>query len=139
MQVQENQSFLGLPSAPTEAVIALSIVLLAVEVVRKQGGEVTLSERLPWLIAFGFGLVHGLGFAGALAEIGLPQHEIPLALLFFNLGVELGQLLFVLVVALAGLALRRLPLAVGPRLAVAPTYAIGALASFWVFERIAGF
>ena len=75
------------PQAPTEAVISLSIVLLAVEVVRKYAGELTLSERYPWVVAFTFGLVHGLGFAGALSEIGVPPNEVPLALLMFNVGV----------------------------------------------------
>ena len=82
-----------MPAAPTEAVISLSIMLLAVEVVRKFAGEFTLSERYPWLVAFAFGLVHGLGFAGALSEIGVPQNDVPLALLMFNVGVETGQVL----------------------------------------------
>ena len=88
----------NLPSAPTEAVIALSIMLLAVEVVHKNQGQHTFSERFPWLIAFTFGLVHGLGFAGALSEIGIPQNEVPLSLLMFNVGVETGQVMFVIVV-----------------------------------------
>ena len=87
--------FVNLPSAPTEAVISLSIMLLAVEAVHKGEGKLTLAERFPWLIAFTFGLVHGLGFAGALSEIGIPQNEVPLALLMFNVGVETGQVLFV--------------------------------------------
>ena len=77
-----------LPAAPTEAIIALSIVFLATEIVHKHNGQKGLTERRPWLIAFGFGLFHGLGFAGALSEIGVPQHEVPLALLMFNIGVE---------------------------------------------------
>ena len=80
----------AVPSAPVEAAIALSIVFLAAEILRARQGRIGLTHRLPWLIAFGFGLLHGLGFAGALAEIGLPAGEIPLALLFFNLGVEVG-------------------------------------------------
>ena len=75
---------INIPQVPTEAVISLSIMFLAVEVVRKNAGELTLSERYPWLIAFTFGLVHGLGFAGALNEIGVPQNAIPLSLLMFN-------------------------------------------------------
>jgi hypothetical protein len=73
-----------MPAAPTEAIIALSIVFLATEIVHKRNGQAGLTERYPWLIAFGFGLFHGLGFAGALSEIGVPQHEVPLALFMFN-------------------------------------------------------
>ncbi|MCO1335623.1 HupE/UreJ family protein [Microbulbifer sp. OS29] len=91
---------LQLPSAPIEAVIALSILLAACEAVRQRRGATSLTIRHPWLAAFGFGLLHGLGFAGALAEIGLPQGAIPSALLAFNLGVEIGQLLFITVVGL---------------------------------------
>lgn len=86
-----------IPSAPTEAIISLSIVFLATEIIRKQSGESSLTERYPWSIAFIFGLFHGLGFAGALSAIGLPAHEIPLALLMFNLGVETGQILFIFI------------------------------------------
>ena len=86
---------LNVPGAPVEAVIALSILFLACEIVRTRGGEIGLTARYPWVVAFTFGLLHGLGFAGALAEVGLPETAIPLALLFFNVGVEVGQLLFV--------------------------------------------
>ena len=88
----------NIPGPPTEAVIALSILFLAVEIIRSREGRVTLTERAPWLVSLSFGLVHGLGFAGALSEVGLPQNDIPLALLMFNIGVETGQLLFVFVV-----------------------------------------
>jgi hypothetical protein len=81
----------GLAQAPVEALIALSIVFLAVEIVKQKPGEPRLSERLPWVIAFLFGLLHGFGFAGALREIGLPEGDVPVALLTFNLGVELGN------------------------------------------------
>ena len=87
--------FLGLPQRPVEAIIALSIVFLAVEIVKKKDGEPRLSERVPWVVAFLFGLLHGFGFAGALKEIGLPESDVPTALLTFNLGVEAGQLLIV--------------------------------------------
>ena len=83
------------PAAPTEAIIALSILFLASEIVHKRNGVIGMTERYPWVIAFIFGLFHGLGFAGALSEIGVPQHEVPLALLMFNVGVESGQLMFV--------------------------------------------
>jgi len=126
------------PTAPTEAVIALSIVFLAAEVVRKRQGEVVLTERYPWVVAFGFGLIHGLGFAGALSQIGIPQDEVPLALLMFNLGVETGQILFVTVVALGLAGIRRIPVT-PPRGAwrLAP-YAIGGLATFWTIQRLVG-
>ena len=87
--------YLHVPGPPVEAAIALSIVLVAVEIVNVSRGQESLAARIPWLIAFAFGLLHGLGFAGALSEVGLPGHAIPVALLFFNIGVELGQLLFI--------------------------------------------
>ena len=87
--------FVNVPGPPVEATIALSIVLVAVEIVNARRGKPSLTARLPWLVAFCFGLLHGFGFAGALAEVGLPQHAIAVALLFFNVGVEIGQLIFV--------------------------------------------
>lgn len=125
-----------LDRAPIEAAIALSIVLLAREIVVGERGVVHLTHRMPWLVAFVFGLLHGLGFAGALGEIGLPERAIPLALLFFNLGVEAGQLAFVC----ALLVLYRLAGGrVGerlPRARPAMGYALGALATLWFFERL---
>lgn len=127
------------PQAPVEAVIALSIVFVAAEIVHARRGVPGLTARAPWLVALTFGLLHGFGFAGALAEIGLPQGQIPLALLFFNLGVEAGQLLFVAAV-LAALALaRRVRIELPRRAELVPPYAIGSLAMFWVIERVAGF
>lgn len=129
--------FVNVPSRPVEAAIALSIVVLAMEVVRGWEGRQSLTHRQPWLVAFGFGLLHGLGFAGALADVGLPQAEIPVALLFFNVGVEFGQLLFV-VVALAGILLiRRIPAPLPAWAAFAPVYLIGTTGAYWVIERIA--
>jgi hypothetical protein len=128
-----------IPPMPTEAVISLSIVLLAVEVVRKNQGQLTMSERYPWFVAFIFGLVHGLGFAGALAEIGVPQNEIPLALLMFNLGVETGQVMFVVVVSLLLASLHRLHGHSALRVARATPYAIGGIAMFWTIQRIGQF
>lgn len=125
------------PSAPVEAAIALSIVFLAIEIVKGMRGEVSLTHKMPWLVAFGFGLLHGLGFAGALAELGLPPGEIPIALLFFNIGVEIGQLIFVGVILLAVWAWRRAGLPISRRLTQVPAYAIGALATFWFLERTA--
>jgi len=131
--------FVQVQSAPVEAVIALSIVFLASELARLHRGDVGLTARHPWLVAFSFGLLHGFGFAGALAEIGLPQTDIPLALFVFNLGVEAGQLLFVAGV-LALLWLGRRVVASPPRwLQGAPAYAIGSLTAFWVIERVLAF
>jgi hypothetical protein len=129
----------NIPPAPTEAVISLSIMLLAVEVVRKHAGEVTLSERYPWLIAFTFGLVHGLGFAGALAEIGVPQNEVPLALLMFNVGVETGQVMFVVAVSLLLAGLHKLHSQTALAAARAVPYAIGGVAAFWTIQRVGSF
>jgi hydrogenase/urease accessory protein HupE len=121
------------PSAPVEAIIALSIVFVASEILRSRRGERGLTERAPWLVAGSFGLLHGFGFAGALSQVGLPANDIPLALLWFNLGVEAGQLAFV-VVALGVIALlRRFRL---PEWApILPPYAIGSVAMYWVIQR----
>ncbi len=124
-----------LPAAPVEAMIALSIVLVCVEAVRLRRGETSLATDWPWLVAFAFGLLHGFGFAGALAELGLPKGDIPLALLFFNIGVEIGQLLFIAAILAATAALRRV-VTPPPRAPVAAAYAIGILASFWCLSRI---
>ena len=125
-----------IPPAPTEAVISLSIILLAVEAMRKYAGESTLSERYPWVVAFTFGLVHGLGFAGALSEIGVPQNEVPLALLMFNVGVETGQVMFVVAVSLLLAGLRRLHSHTALTVARLSPYAIGGVAAFWTIERV---
>ena len=127
------------PQAPTEAVISLSIVLLAVEVVRKYAGVLTLSERYPWMIAFTFGLVHGLGFAGALSEIGVPQNEVPLALLMFNVGVETGQVMFVVAVSLLLAGLHKLHSRTALAVGRAAPYAIGGIAAFWTIQRVGAF
>lgn len=124
-----------LPSRPVETMIALSIMLVAVEAVRRERGKTSISISWPWVVAFAFGLLHGFGFAGALVELGLPQGDIPLALLSFNIGVEIGQLLFIGLVVLAVTALQRM--IAMPRQAVTVcAYAIGILASFWTFERL---
>ena len=130
--------YASLPGPPVEAVIALSIVFLAVEILRIQEGKQTLTSKKPWLVAFVFGLLHGFGFAGALTDVGLPQTEIPLALAFFNIGVEIGQIVFVLVVLVVLWALRKLKLKKGNYQKLAP-YAIGSVAAFWVVERVVGF
>jgi hypothetical protein len=122
---------------PVEAVIAASIVFVAGEIAHEARGRPGLGARRPWLVAFVFGLLHGLGFAGALREVGLPQQSIPLALLFFNLGVELGQLLFLAcVLPLAALG-RRAALRWPVASAQLPAYAIGSVAAWWTLERVA--
>ena len=126
------------PGPPVEAVIALSIVFLASEILRNLRGEQTMTGKKPWIVAFTFGLLHGFGFAGALSDIGLPRTEIPLALAFFNIGVELGQIIFVVVMLLV-IYLISLKKNWSPVLKKVPAYAIGSLAAFWMIERIVGF
>ncbi|MGA8751356.1 MAG: HupE/UreJ family protein [Pseudolabrys sp.] len=139
--------FVHVPSRPVEATIALSIVLVAVEIVNARGGRPSLTARWPWIVAFTFGLLHGFGFAGALSEVGLPQHAIPLALLFFNIGVEFGQLAFVAFVMATAWLLPRALVYLAPvsrsltraRLDAAAAYAIGTVAAYWLIERTIGF
>ncbi len=131
--------FVHVPPAPTEAIIALSILFLASEIIRQRNGEIGLTERFPWLIAFIFGLFHGLGFAGALSAIGVPQHEVPLALFMFNVGVETGQLLFIAVVLSLFKLLRRLPVTVPQGAWRVLPYGIGSVAAFWTINRIGSF
>ena len=140
---------LTLPQAPVEAVIAASVVFLAAEVARRHR-DPALPQRAPWLFALAFGLLHGLGFAGALRELGLPEHAIPIALAAFNIGVELGQVAFVAAV-LALLYLARAPATrftgrapldtweVADLVSTPAAYAIGCIAAFWLIERTAGF
>jgi hydrogenase/urease accessory protein HupE len=131
--------FVHVPAKPVEAVIALSIVFVAAEIIHARRGSPSLAAQVPWLVAFAFGLLHGFGFASALSEIGMPAGHIPVALLFFNLGVEAGQLLFVAAVLALIAALRRLwgPL---PHWAEPiPPYLIGTMAMFWVIERVTAF
>jgi hydrogenase/urease accessory protein HupE len=134
-----------LPAPPVEAVIALSIAFLAAELLQPPGEKLRMTRRYPWVVAFAFGLLHGLGFARALLDIGLPQGDVPLALLAFNLGVEAGQILFIAIVIAFGLAIARLlPGARGQLAPGAPglraiAFAVGTLAAFWVIERMAVF
>ena len=130
--------YVKFPGPPVEAVIALSIVFLAMEILKNLKGEATLTSRKPWIVAFTFGLLHGFGFAGALADIGLPQQDIPLALAFFNIGVELGQIMFV-IVALFALYLLNLKKKWPVYLKKVPAYAIGSVAAFWMIQRIVRF
>ena len=131
--------YVHVPSAPVEALIALSIAFVAAEIVRQWHGREGLSARAPWLVAFTFGLLHGLGFAGALSEIGLPEGQIPLALLFFNIGVEAGQLLFVATMLGAFALVRRIRLSQPRWASLAVPYGVGGIAMFWVIERVASF
>ena len=124
-----------LPSAPVETMIAISIVLVAAEVVHMESGQRSLAITSPWIVAFAFGLLHGFGFAGALVELGLPQDDIPLTLLAFNVGVELGQLAFIAVILTALYSVRRIIMI--PRQAiVGSAYAIGIVAAFWSVQRL---
>lgn len=126
---------IGLPQRPVEIVIALSIMFLAVEILKSKPGQQRLSERIPWVVAFGFGLLHGFGFAGALKEIGLPESDVPTALLTFNLGVEAGQLAIVIVTTGLLAILRTRSPALQSRIVKTATYAIGITAGFWFVER----
>jgi hydrogenase/urease accessory protein HupE len=127
------------PPPPIEATIALTILYVAREVWLVQRGRPSRTADRPWPVAFAFGLLHGLGFAGALAEVGLPASDVPLALLTFNAGVELGQLAFVGLVLAAGRLLSRLAWARRPMTRLLPAYVIGTLACFWCIERVARF
>ena len=131
--------FVHVPGPPVEACIALSIVFVAAESLHSRAGRLGLTERAPWVVAFIFGLLHGLGFASALREVGLPPHAIPIALLFFNVGVEIGQLAFIAAVLGLIVAGRRIRLPVPRWASLIPPYAIGAIAMFWVIQRINGF
>jgi hydrogenase/urease accessory protein HupE len=129
------------PGPPVEACIALSILLVASEIARLQRSEPSLTASRPWVAAFSFGLLHGLGFASALIDIGLPQSDVPLALFAFNVGVEVGQLAFIAVVLGVMRFAKQLPIPSTPeyRLRIATTYLIGTAAAFWLVERLAGF
>lgn len=130
--------WITLPGPPVEATIALSIVFLAWEYLKFQQGEPVYSAQYPWVVAFLFGLLHGLGFAGALQSIGLPQTQVPAALGFFNVGVEIGQLAFVV----CALALGRAATHFFDNTSSAQkvlAYLIGSIASFWLIDRVIGF
>jgi len=132
--------WMHVPGPPVEAIIALSIAFVAMEILHGLDGHPGLTARAPWVVAFSFGLLHGFGFAGALEEVGLPQTAIPTALLMFNVGVEVGQLIFVaafLVLRLIASHALRGP--APPWLARATSYGIGTVAMYWVIERILGF
>ena len=127
--------FVDFPPAPVEVLIALSIFVVAVELVRDDEGRAPWMRRFPWAVALVFGFLHGLGFAGALSQVGLPTNEIPLALFSFNVGIETGQILFVAIVVAVRGALAWLPVRWPKKAALTPAYAIGSLSAYWVFER----
>ena len=127
------------PGPPVEATIALSILFLASELVKVNRGQFSLTAQYPWIVAFVFGLLHGFGFAGALSSIGLPQNEVPLALLMFNVGVELGQLMFIAAVMVLLVVVRKVRSEWPAWAYQVPAYGIGGIAAFWFIERVSSF
>jgi hydrogenase/urease accessory protein HupE len=131
--------YVHVPPPPVEAAIALSIVFVASEIIRSRRGEPSLTERYPWLVAFTFGLLHGLGFAGGLSAAGLPARHIPLALLLFSAGVEIGHFSFVGAFLAARAALGRLSGSWPHWAWRLPPYAIGSVAAYWFIVRVTAF
>jgi hydrogenase/urease accessory protein HupE len=129
--------WLHLSSAPVEASIALSIMFVAAEIIRARSGSSSVMQRWPWIASFSFGLLHGFGFAAALREIGIPDDAAPLALLFFNLGVEAGQVAFVAAVLMVREAWKRFAPAPPSWSWRTPPYLAGGMAAFWFIERTA--
>lgn len=127
--------YVTLPPRPVEAMVALSIVIVCAEAVRLRRGQTSLAIEWPWIVAFAFGLLHGFGFAGALVGLGLPRADIPLALLSFNLGVEIGQLLFIAALVTVVASVRRI-FAIPRAAPFAAAYAIGIVATFWGIGRV---
>jgi hydrogenase/urease accessory protein HupE len=129
--------YASVPAPPLNAAIALSILFLGPEIVRSRHGQTSLTIRQPWVVAFAFGLLHGFGFASGLTSTGLPRGEIPLALLLFNVGVEVGQLGFVFLVLLLERSFRQLEIQWPIWVARAPGYLVGSLGAFWTIQRVA--
>jgi hydrogenase/urease accessory protein HupE len=125
------------PVLPLNAAIALSILFLGPEIVRSWRGETSLTIRKPWVVAFLFGLLHGFGFASALTSAGLPRNELPLALFSFNVGVEIGQVAFVLLIVLLERSFRQLEIRWPRWVEALPGYAVGSLGAFWTVQRTA--
>jgi hypothetical protein len=123
------------PGPPLNAAIALSILFLGPEIVRVWRGETSFTIRNPWVVAFAFGLLHGFGFAGGLSTAGLPKGEIPLALLMFNIGVELGQLAFVALILLICRSFKVLEIHWSRWVELVPGYTVGSLGAFWTIQR----
>jgi hydrogenase/urease accessory protein HupE len=128
--------YASVPAPPLNAAIALSILFVGVEVIRAWRGETSFTIRHPWVVAFAFGLLHGFGFASGLTAIGLPQADIPLALLMFNVGVEIGQLAFVALILLLARAFRILQVHWPRPVGLLPAYAVGSLGAFWTIQRL---
>ncbi len=128
--------FIGVPEQLVNALIALSIVFIGVEIIKQKRGETSLTIRHPWIVAFGFGLLHGFGFASALINLGLPENSLLLALLAFNLGVEIGQIGFVFGVLILMAAFRSMKLALPSWGVAIPAYVIGGVAAYWTMDRI---
>ncbi|GJM12292.1 MAG: hypothetical protein DHS20C12_06950 [Pseudohongiella sp.] len=124
------------PGAPIEVLIALSIVFLSREILMAQQGKLTLVHEKPWIVAFAFGLIHGFGFAGALGELGLSDADIPMALLFFNLGVELGQVAFICALLVLHFVFTKYVKQLWPSMQRGLAYGLGGVASYWFIERI---
>jgi hydrogenase/urease accessory protein HupE len=137
--VAATLGWVAVPGPPVEAIIALSIVFVAAEVIHGERGKPGLTARAPWIVAFSFGLLHGFGFAGALAETGLPQTAIPIALLMFNVGVEIGQLVFVVAVLVSAFVYNKWPSEGPGRLLPVAAYGVGSMAAFWTIERVVSF
>jgi hydrogenase/urease accessory protein HupE len=125
------------PAPPIEAGIALSILFLGLEIIRARQGGTSFTIRHPWVAAFAFGLLHGFGFASAMSTAGLPPADVPLALLSFNVGVEIGQLVFVALVLLLVRGLNLLRVRWPRRAELLPAYVVGSLAAFWLVQRLA--
>jgi hydrogenase/urease accessory protein HupE len=123
------------PLPPLNAAIALSILFLGPEIVRRWRGEISVTIRHPWVVAFAFGLLHGFGFASGLTTMGLPQVEIPMALLLFNIGVECGQVGFVVLVIVLERAFRTLEIRWPHAIEALPAYAVGSLGAYWTIQR----
>ena len=124
------------PNAPIEVLIALSIMFLAREIIMGQRGQQTLVHSKPWVVAFAFGLIHGFGFANALGDIGLNQADIPLALLFFNLGVEAGQVAFICVLIVVNLLIMKFLADLLRSAHRGLAYGLGGIAAYWFVERL---
>ena len=129
--------FAEVPVVPLNAAIALSILFLGPEIVRSRRGGTSLTIRPPWVVAFAFGLLHGFGFASALTSAGLPRHELPLALVSFNVGVELGQLGFITLILALERSLRILEVKLARWARALPGYTVGSLGAFWTVQRVA--
>ncbi len=131
--------FLYAASQPIEAFIAFSIVMVAAEILLQQKNQSSLIAQNPWFVTIAFGLLHGFGFAGALSETGLPQDAIPTALLFFNIGIEIGQIIFIVVILWLMSLIKKFTPKKYPYLVTGLAYSIGIIAAFWTIERIIGF